>query len=1134
MPRWFGPCGLGVAIAGGALLSAPAANRTAPPAASFTWAPLPNPPPAQTGFTLLCARSIGIDGTNQLSPARYGARRNLMNGAGVALADFDGDGWCDIFVCHKQGGSALYRNLGGWRFTNITAQAGVALPHLVATGAVAADVNGDGWPDLYVTSFLGPDALLINLGNGRFTNVTAAAGLITSGGNTSAAFADLDGDGDLDLYLGRFGIEAIRGDGARLVFRTVGGRPQVTGPNAHRLRIEKGQLIELGEADIVFLNDGQGRFTPAPWNVHFLDEDGRPMASAPQDFTLAVQIRDFNGDGNPDIYTCGDFQTPDRLWLGDGRGTFRAIPRLALRNMSYASMGIDAADLDRDGHLDFVVVEMLSRDHTRHAAQASPMEPVVRPPGDFLARPEFPRNTLQWNRGDGTYAEIAWFSGVAMSDWSWTPIFLDVDLDGFEDLLVSNGHPHDLNDLDINARRANEPARRAQETARNILLDYPPLTPPNAAWRNLGNLRFANHSQAWRFDSLRITHGMALADLDNDGDLDLVANTWNDSPLIYRNDATAPRVAVRLRGIPPNTQGFGARVRLQGGPVPVQEQEVRSGARYLSSDQPQIAFATGTASHLEIEVLWRSGRHSRVAGVRPQRLYEIHEAGAQPQPQPQPAPAPPSLSQPLFHSLPLPSAFTHHESEFDDFVTQPLLPHRLSRLGPPLAWIARPQGGLLVLGGARGGTLAALRFDGGRPVPEPIPAPDPLPDDITSLLALELIPGRVSLFAGLARLETSDPDLPSVLRFDHHGSRWEPGPSLPAHPATTGPMATADLDGDGQPDLVVTGRFLPHHYPRPTDTRVFLNRDGQLVFDPVRSAPLREVGLVTGIALADFDGDGLVDLALACEWGPIRIFLQRGPTFVEATRERGLAPFHGLWQSLAAADLDGDGRIDLVAGNWGLNSAHQRSPDGPWELVFGDFTGSGATAIIEARFDATLQAMVPIRPRNRLARDLPWLPALFPSHREFARASVPDLLVPAKAPVHRLRATTLASAVFLNLPAGFLHRPLPDPAQWSPMMSVVAADLDGDGLPDLACAQNWFATRDEDDRLDAGRALLLRNRGDGTFTPLSAAESGLVVWGDQRAILTADLDADGHPDLVVSQNAGPPVAFRRTPVPSGP
>lgn len=589
------------------------------------------PDAGKSGFTLMPSERTAVLWTNVILEERVAERHNLVSGGGVALGDFDADGLCDLFLCNRGGENALFRNLGDWRFQNVTLTAGVGCGTQSSTGATFADLDGNGRLDLLVASLFGPNACFLNLGGGHFTNVTRAAGILSRGGATSLALGDLDKDGDLDLYTTYFGLESVLREGGRVTTRIVGGKPTVTGRYAKRVEIIEGKFVELGDQDVLYANDGKGVFAPLEWVKVFRNEHGQAMKDAPMDFGLAVQIRDINGDGAADIFVCNDFQTPDRIWLNDGKGRFDPLPQLAFRSMSYASMGVDFADIDRDGHLDFITVEMLSREHTSRLRQAPSSPPVNRRIGSVDEQEAVPRNVLHWNRGDGTFAEIAWFSGVAASDWSWTPIFIDVDLDGFEDLIVSTGHLYDVNDRDVtpNSSRATVSDGRRQEN-RKLLARYPRLNDRNAAFRNRGDLTFEDLSDAWGFDSREICHGMALADLDRDGDLDVVVNCANAAPLLYRNETSRRRVAVQLKGRPLNTQGIGAKVALLGGAVPRQEQEIICGGRYLSSDEPVRVFAAGESTRMTLEVTWADGRTSRMENVEANRFYELHEPATPP------------------------------------------------------------------------------------------------------------------------------------------------------------------------------------------------------------------------------------------------------------------------------------------------------------------------------------------------------------------------------------------------------------------------------------------------------------------------------------------------------------------------
>jgi len=371
---------------------------------------------------------------------------------------------------------------------------------------------------------------------------------------------------------------------------------------------------ENGEPDLLLRNDGDGHFKPVSWtDGSFLDEEGRPLAAPPLDWGLSVMFRDVNGDGAPDLYVCNDFKTPDRLWLNDGRGRFRAAPPLALRQTPLSSMGVDFADVNRDGFDDFLVVDMLSREHERRFVQRTDIKPAILPPGVLDNRPQYPRNALFLNRGDGTWAEIAQLAGLEATEWSWTPVFLDVDLDGYEDLLVCNGFERDGMNVDVLQRLERAKKERPLSSLEQLHLRkmFPRLDTPNLAFRNRGDLTFEDVSAAWGFHDRGVSQGMALADLDNDGDLDVIVNNLNGPAALYRNESTAPRIAVRLKGAPPNTRGIGAKITVLGGPVP-QSQEMICGGRYLSSDDPMRVFAAGSVTNaLVIEVACRCARRLR-------------------------------------------------------------------------------------------------------------------------------------------------------------------------------------------------------------------------------------------------------------------------------------------------------------------------------------------------------------------------------------------------------------------------------------------------------------------------------------------------------------------------------------------
>jgi hypothetical protein len=1120
-------------------------------AGGYRVAALPVPVSGKTGFRLLPPEVTGIRFANTLPETRAMTNVNLMNGSGVALGDYDSDGLCDIYLCNLTGTNALYKNLGNWKFKDVTEEAGVACPGQTSTGAVFADVNGDGSLDLLVTSMGGPNACFLNDGHGRYTNATAAAGLVSKLGSTSMALADIDGNGTLDLYVANYGVFSILRTGGAFAFTYVNGKPVARGRYAQRIKIVDGMMYELGEPDVLYLNDGNGKFTPVSWSDgRFLDENGKPLTQIPWDQGLSVVFRDLNGDGFPDLYICNDAFTPDRCWINDGHGRFRALNHLAWRSTSYSSMGVDFADLDRDGYDDFFVVDMLSRQHRLVQTQKSTIHPQPRAPGDLKMQVQIPRNTLFSNRGDGTYAEIANYGRVAASEWSWSGIFLDVDLDGWEDILISNGFPYNVDDADTKQRVKNFTV----EESKKVLPLFPPLPTPNVAFRNEHDLTFQETGQEWGFDSVKVSNGMALADLDNDGDLDVVVNCLNSPALIYRNETAAPRLAVRLRGKSPNTQGIGAKIKISGGPV-TQSQELISGGRYMSGDDPMRVFATGHSTNLMIEVTWRSGRRSVVRDPRPNHIYEIAEddgatergsvrgVGASERQSvraEKPEDHAPRSTLPRSHASALhaPPLFedvsellhhNHHEELFDDFARQPLLPNRLSQLGPGVAWFDLDGDGRddLIVASGKGGKLAIFHNDprnGFQPIQSPA-LNRTAGRDQTTVLGWSPAPGATALLVGSANYEDGLTNGESVLRFDFVNGGLNGASGLPGQIVSVGPLAMADMRGDGNLYLFVGGRVIPGRYPEAAPSYIYRYDGKQWQLEMEDSRILQKVGLVSGAVWSDLDGDGFPELILACEWGPLRVFKNVSGKLHDATEELGLASLTGWWTGVTTGDVDGDGRLDIVAGNWGLNSAYRASHEHPARLYFGDWNQSGKIDLMEAQDDPEL-GIVPRRDLGAISASLPFVKARFSTYKAFAQTNVTGILSDKTQQTQQLKVNTLASMVFFNRADRFEAVPLPREAQFAPAFAVCLADLDGDGHEDVFLSQNFFATQPDMPRLDGGRGLWLRNDGTGKLIPVPGQDSGIKVYGEQRGAALADFDGDGRVDLVVTQNGAATKLFK--------
>lgn len=1106
----------------------------------WRWRELPPAGRGANGFTSLGGRASGIHFTNRVSDSSALRNRHLVHGSGVAIADVDGDGLPDLFLAAIEGPNRLYRNLGGWRFEDVTEAAGVALAELPSSGAVFADVDGDGDMDLIVTAMGGQNRLLLNDGHGRFTDVTATSGFVAENrGSTTAVLADVDGDGDLDLYVANYKARTMLDSLSpqarafdRIVTRRGDAYEVVPELREHyrvipRDDIRAVSLVQRAESDWFYLNDGSGRFVREQLanNPRFRDPAGRLLDREPDDFGLAARFFDANGDGAPDLYVANDFEDPDHFWLNDGHGNFRLVGPEAVRQTSNSGMAVDVSDVDRDGLVDLFEVDMLANDSRRLKTQMPTHTAIPKMPGDYAGQAQWQRNVLLLNRGDGTFAEIAAQAGVEASGWSWSAVFVDVDLDGYEDLLIGTGHTWDLMDGDAIERLRSTASGLDWRDMRKL---YPGLSLPNVAFRNRGDLTFEDVSAAWRFGvDADISHGIAVGDLDGDGDLDVVVNRLNAEALVLRNDAAAPRIAVRLAGRPPNTAGVGARILVRGGPVPVQSKEVSLGGLYLSSSEPTYSFAAGKADALEVEVVWRNGGRTVVSEARPGRLYEIREPREAVVPAASAGAAPAAV---WFDDQSAALPWGHRDPRFNDFARQPLLPWKLSQSGPGVGWVDLDQDGRedVVMGGGAGQPLGVFRnAGGGRFVSHPVRgARDSL--DLTAQAAW-VEGGRARLLVGQSSYESRSPAAalaaPAVfgVRPDQGGLALEV--LIAGDTSSAGPIALADIDGDGDLDLLVGGRVAPGAYPVPATSRLFRRQGDSYLPDETNAAVLRGVGLVSAALFSDLDGDGDPDLVLATEWGPIRILVNDGGRFTDRTAALGFDQWRGLWNGVATGDFDGDGRIDLVATNWGRNTTWSADRDSPLWLYFGAFNDDGAVHSLLAQYDPRIGAVAPLYGFNRLAAAVPTVRARTPTFAAYADASVEQVLG-RQARVARVGVTTLDHMVFLNRGDRFEGMPLPTQAQFAPAFGVVVADLDGDGAQDLVLAQNFSATDLMTPRFDAGQGLVLRGNGRGGFAEVPGRISGIRMLEDQRGMAVADFDGDGRVDLLVGRNAAPVALFR--------
>ncbi len=1068
-------------------------------------------------FELLDAVQTGITFSNTLDFSKLKITLdyiNAYNGGGVGVGDINNDGLPDLYFTGNQTGNRLYLNRGNLQFEDITAEAGVACAQNWSTGVTMADVNNDGWLDIYVCNSyhdepaaLRENKLFINQGNTAegvptFTESAAAYGVNDPNYSIQAAFLDIDKDGDLDLY--------------------VGNHPRFRRQDqAVHERYFQDPVPEF--SDRLYRNDGDGRFTDISKSSGVLNYG----------WTLGLAVADFNADGLMDIHVAVDHFEPDKLYQNNGDGTFTNVIESQFKHTSLSSMGSDAADFNNDGLIDLYCVDMLSQDNYRQKVQMGAMDPQRF--WDFVDKGyhyQYMRNQLQLNTGNHSFVEIGQMAGVHQTDWSWAALFADLNNDGWKDIFVTNGYYRDILDKDkLKVMRYDMYAAQQQNqslvpAALKFTNSLSSTKLKNYCFINNKDLTFADVSASAGLDHLGFSNGASYADLDRDGDLDLIVNNIDDAASIYSNQSRERSQNNYLQiqlAHSQNIQPIGTSVTIHHG-AQQQFQQLTYTRGYQSSVEGLLHFGLGAIEQVDkVQVVWPDGRWQEFANVSANQLLTVNYAEAQAVP----ASDGQAMQTPFFDaSAESGIQFDHEENDFDDYKRQVLLPHKLSQFGPAIGVADVDGDGLkdCYIGGPKdqAGVLFLQRQEGGF-VSKGSPAflADAGYEDMGMAFFDLEGDGDMDLYVvsgGNAHAANHEFYQDRLYLNDGTGAFTKSTGSIPNINLSGSCVKPFDYDQDGDMDLFVGGRHMPGRYPMPVSSYLLENDNGRLVnINDYKASGLTNIGMVTDALWTDVNEDGQTDLLVVGEWMPLTVFLQEEGQFEDATESLDLSETVGWWNAIASGDYDNDGDIDYVVGNLGLNYKYQASKEAPFHIYAADFDASGSLDIALGYINET--TIFPVRGRQCSSEQCPIIGRRFPTYADFGKASIQEVYGDKLNDALHYAATQFASVMMKNLGRGqFEISPLPNAAQLAPINGIVSEDIDADGHLDLVIGGNLFVSEVETGRADAGTGLFLKGDGQGHFDPIPYTESGLYIDKDVRDIQLLQNTPDSEMLLLVANN----------------
>ena len=1061
-----------------------------------------NSAPGNTLFTLLDSTQTHVQFANTLTED---ARNNVLlyqyfyNGGGVAIADLNGDGLQDIYFTGNMTGDKLYLNKGHMQFEDVTDAAGVAgRADGWKTGVTMVDINGDGKMDIYVCysgakpTELRKNQLFINQGNDangvpHFTEEAEKYGIADGSFSTQAYFFDYDHDGDLDMLLVCHNP------------RQFNNLDEVTIP-----MIEKTPDPISGTK--LFRND----------NGHFTDvtlQSG--IKNSGLSYGLGAGIADINGDGWPDIYVSNDYSVPDYLYINNKNGTFTDQLASQIGHTSLFSMGNEVADVNNDAHPDIFTLDMLPESNLRQKNLFNPdnyelFDRNLRV-GFYY---QYMRNMLQINNGNDTFSEVGQLAGISNTDWSWAPLFADFDNDGWKDLFVSNGLLHDMTNNDFVKYRNDYLSSLGKdirdENVVELLKHMPSTAVKSYFFKNLDGLNFKNTSADWGIIQPSNSNGAAYADLDNDGDLDLVVNNVNQPAFIYENTSDKKShnhyLEVKLRGSEKNTQGIGAKVTIYNGSKK-QYLEQMPTRGYQSSVSPVLHFGLGLATKVDsLVIIWQPGKQQVIKNIKGNQVLTVNESESS-------AGSPVSKTEtPLFAQTTSPITYNQEKTVLNDFKRQPLMVNPMSFSTPCMVKADVNGDGLedVYIGGGYGkpGQLF-MQHPGGSFTLKKEAAfeADAKCTDAAAVFFDANGDGKPDLYVcsgGYDNIEANSSLLQDRLYLnDGKGNFTKSANALPTMLSSKSCVKVADLNGDGHPDLFVGGRVVPGRYPEVPESYILIN-DGRRHFtnQTQQWAPqLQHIGMVTDAAFADMNGDHKPDLVLVGEWMPVTILINSNGKLTDQTKDYLDKDYSGWWNKLEVADLNHDGFPDLIVGNEGTNTQYKGTDAEPAEMVYKDFDNNGSIDPILCFYIE--HKSYPYLTRDELLDQISMERPRFPDYESFANATIKELFTPEELQgAHHLKANDFNTACFISSYSHkLIKKALPAEAQNSPIFTITTLDYDHDGNTDLLLCGNISRARLRFGKYDANYGVLLKGDGKGNFTYIPQLKSGFKITGDVRSVL---------------------------------